>query len=142
MLDAYASQTRAHLNINMDAPLIIIPISSKNHVTFLADLGKLHFSNAFVKEHEGRIYDKIHFNLRDLQMHRVKIGKVQLLRFTYSNFRAKIFKMWILKESELWKRVTNFLKNGNSEKICEFWKITKNCEFLGKLLIWKKNSVF
>ena len=75
MIDAYASQTRAHLNINMDAPLIIIPISSKNHVTFLADLGKLHFSNAFVKEHENRIYDKIHFNLRDLQMHRVKIGK-------------------------------------------------------------------
>ena len=75
MIDAYASQTRAHLNINMDAPLIIIPISSKNHVTFLADLGKLHFSNAFVREHENRIYDKIHFNLRDLQMHRVKIGK-------------------------------------------------------------------
>ena len=40
------------------------------------------------------------------------------------------------------KKSYEFLKNVNSEKICEFWKITKNCEFLGKLLIWKKNSVF
>ena len=40
MIDAYASQTRAQLNIHMDAPIIVIPISSKNRVTFLADLGK------------------------------------------------------------------------------------------------------
>ena len=74
IIDGYASQTRAKLNINMDAPLIIIPIRSTNKVTFLADLGKLTLKNAFVKEHD-RIYDKMEFELSDLQMHRVKIDE-------------------------------------------------------------------
>ena len=40
MIDAYASQTRAQLNIHMVAPIIVIPISSKDRETFSADLGK------------------------------------------------------------------------------------------------------
>ena len=36
--------------------------------------GKLHLNNAFVKEND-RIYDKMHFNLRNLKLNRVKIDE-------------------------------------------------------------------
>ena len=72
MMDAYANQTRAKLQVEMDAPLIIIPISSKDSVTFLANLGTLSLSNQFVRE-KGRVFDHMKFGLKDLQLSRVQI---------------------------------------------------------------------
>ena len=55
----------------MDAPLIIIPISSQNRVTLLADLGKLHLSNAFTKYHSS-LMDSMQLDLKDLALYRAK----------------------------------------------------------------------
>ena len=70
MIDAYASQTRVSLNVEMDAPIIIIPISSKNKETFQADLGKLVLKNQFRKDVNERIFDNMHFTLRNLALNR------------------------------------------------------------------------
>ena len=74
MIDAYANATRAKLDIQMDAPVIIIPINSRSKVTFLADLGTLNLSNRFSAK-DGRIYDEMHFTLSNLKLNRAKIDE-------------------------------------------------------------------
>ena len=74
VMDAYASQTRVALNIEMDAPIIIIPISSKNKVTFQADLGNLKLNNDF-QERQSRLFDHMHFKLTNLTLNRVKVAE-------------------------------------------------------------------
>ncbi len=74
MIDAYANSTRAKLNIQMDAPVIIIPINSRSKVTFLADLGTLNLSNRFSIK-DGLIYDEMHFTLSNLKLNRAKIDE-------------------------------------------------------------------
>lgn len=74
MIDAYANATRAQLNIMMDAPLIIIPVHSTSNTTFIADLGKLKLSNKFSLS-DGRVFDQMHFDLKDLKLLRGKIAQ-------------------------------------------------------------------
>ena len=69
----------------MDAPLIIIPISSQNRVTLLADLGKLHLSNAFTKYHSS-LMDSMQLDLKDLALYRAKGKEIDSLKFIFHKF--------------------------------------------------------
>ena len=71
----------------MDAPLIIIPISSQNRVTLLADLGKLHLSNAFTKYHSS-LMDSMQLDLKDLALYRAKGKEIQInsIKFIFHKF--------------------------------------------------------
>ncbi len=72
MIDAYANETRAQLDVRMDAPLIVIPVHSRSCTTFLADLGTLTLVNRFSME-GGRTFDNMHILLENLQLYRAKI---------------------------------------------------------------------
>ncbi len=72
MIDAYANETRALLDVRMDAPLIIIPVHSTSSTTFMADLGTLTLANRFSIE-GGRAFDNMHFLLENLQLFSAKI---------------------------------------------------------------------
>ena len=87
MLEAYTSQTRARLNIKMDAPLIIIPISSKNTTTLYADLGKLHLSNRFefdAKHSRGTLMDSMQLDLKVHFFSKVKLSLEISTKFEFS----------------------------------------------------------
>ena len=73
MAEAYASQTRAKLDIHMKAPLIIIPVDSRTKLTLLADLGTLHLSNKFIMENSYLI-DDMQLSLEDIALSRSKIS--------------------------------------------------------------------
>ena len=57
----------------MLAPDIILPISSKNKVTFLAHLGTLKLNNCFLLD-QGRQKDKLWFELTNLQLCRARVA--------------------------------------------------------------------
>ena len=72
MVMAYNDATRCQMDIEMFAPLIIIPVNSTSRMTFIADLGKLQFKNFFI-ENSGKVFDEMHFNMRNLTLHRAML---------------------------------------------------------------------
>eukprot|EP00092_Neocalanus_flemingeri_P033380 GFUD01036296.1.p1 GENE.GFUD01036296.1~~GFUD01036296.1.p1 ORF type:complete len:2741 (+),score=704.42 GFUD01036296.1:512-8224(+) len=76
--EAYQSATRVKLDISMEAPIIILPVSSRKPFTFEANLGKLKLQN---HHHSTQHYahtvllDTMSFELSNMSLSRSKIAE-------------------------------------------------------------------
>ncbi|XP_050421691.1 intermembrane lipid transfer protein Vps13-like isoform X3 [Adelges cooleyi] len=74
------SVTRIALNINLKAPVLIVPQNSNTLEALCLDLGYLSIKNSFIMVHIGSdhipaIIDQLNLNLKDLKISRVKLNE-------------------------------------------------------------------
>lgn len=74
---------RLKLDVEIDAPVIIIPVSSQSNEALVVDLGELNLSNTFhqytvegpgLDAEKLPIYEKISVVLKKLQIYRYALG--------------------------------------------------------------------